>query len=76
MKPPVESYVDLLRNDNGIDEAFRRKMVEHGFLIMPVSLRRAVISASHTEQDIRSTLDSAKQVLEENAQSSQRILAS
>lgn len=66
MKPPVENYTDLLRNDGKIDEAFRRKMVERGFLIMPVSLKRGVISASHTEQDIRNTLDAAKQVLEQN----------
>jgi glutamate-1-semialdehyde 2,1-aminomutase len=64
MEPPVENYTDLLRNDAKIDEAYRRAMIERGFLIMPDSLTRGVISASHTEEDVRNTLDASKSVLE------------
>jgi hypothetical protein len=43
---------------------------------MSVTLKRGVMSASHTEQDIRNEVDAAKQVLEENMQSSKEVLAS
>jgi glutamate-1-semialdehyde 2,1-aminomutase len=68
--PPVETPTDLLRSDVRADEAFRRKMIERGFLIWPVPVRRAVVCASHTAQDIRNTLDAAKETLEQNARTS------
>jgi glutamate-1-semialdehyde 2,1-aminomutase len=70
LDPPVENYTDLLNNDGKFDEAFRREMVKRRFLIMPMSLKRGVISASHRKEEISETLNAAKKVLEESVPAS------
>jgi glutamate-1-semialdehyde 2,1-aminomutase len=69
MDPPVEVYSDLLRNDNETFVAFRRKMIEKGHFMLPISLKRALITASHTQEDIDRTLRDARQSAEEIARS-------
>jgi glutamate-1-semialdehyde 2,1-aminomutase len=68
MDPPVDSYVDLLRNNTESCLAFRKKMIDRGHFLLPISLKRSVISASHSNEDIKNTLESAKQALTEIAQ--------
>ncbi len=67
MAPPIDSYTDLLRNDAQSFVAFRRKMIERGHFMLPVNLKRSVISASHSEEDVEKTLEDAKQSLSESA---------
>jgi len=69
MDPPVESYTDLLRNDAETFATFRRKMVERGIFMIPINLKRLVISASHSRQDMEKTLEIARHVLEPIAKS-------
>jgi glutamate-1-semialdehyde 2,1-aminomutase len=59
-EPGVENYTDLLENDNQADLAFRRGLVERGSFVLPLSLKRAHISASHTEADINLLLEHAE----------------
>jgi glutamate-1-semialdehyde 2,1-aminomutase len=63
LDPPVESYTDLLRNNNALDTAFRRSMVEKGFLIHPTPLKRNHVSAAHTEGDIDRTVQAVRESL-------------
>ncbi len=70
MDPPVDSYADLLRNDNEIFVAFRRSMIESGHFMLPINLKRALITASHTEEDIDRTLRDARRSAEQIARKS------
>jgi glutamate-1-semialdehyde 2,1-aminomutase len=63
MEGPIESYTDLLRNDNARDIWFRRTMCEHGIFMLPTALKRNHVSAAHTEADIDRTLETAHKVL-------------
>lgn len=63
MEGPIESYADLLRNDTGMDVAFRRDMCEQGIFMLPIALKRNHVSAVHTDADIDRTLEAAKSVL-------------
>jgi glutamate-1-semialdehyde 2,1-aminomutase len=63
MEGPIETYTDLLRNDNARDIWFRRSMCEHGIFMLPTALKRNHVSAAHTEADIDRTLETAHTVL-------------
>ena len=63
MEGSIESYSDLLRNDNARDVWFRRTMCEHGIFMIPTALRRSHVSAAHTQEDIERTLETARKVL-------------
>jgi glutamate-1-semialdehyde 2,1-aminomutase len=63
MEGPIESYADLLRNDDARDVAFRRAMCERGLFMIPTALKRNHVSAAHTAEDIDRTLDAAREVL-------------
>jgi len=52
MEGPIESYTDLLRNDNARDVWFRRAMCEQGIFMLPTALKRNHVSAAHTTADI------------------------
>ena len=67
LKPPVENYTDLLRNDKITFVSFRKKMIERGVFMLPMNLKRNHISAAHTTEDIEKTLNVAKQALGEIA---------
>jgi glutamate-1-semialdehyde 2,1-aminomutase len=64
----VENYTDLLQNDAQRDIAFRRGLVERGSLVLPLPLKRAHISASHTEADVDLLLQHAEDSLRESLQ--------
>lgn len=59
----VETYTDLLRNDSALDVRFRREMIDRGFFLLPMALKRNHISAAHTQEDVDRTLDAAEDVL-------------
>jgi len=63
MKPPFESYTDLLRNDAAQFVAYRRALIERGVYELPINLKRSHISLSHTEADIDYSLNMAAEVL-------------
>ncbi len=65
MRPPVNNYTDLLRNDANKFVTYRRKMIERGIYKLPVNLKRNHISLSHTEADIDETLEKADEVMKE-----------
>lgn len=63
MEGRIESYEDLLANDNARDIWFRRSMCERGIFMLPTALKRNHISAAHTDSDIDRTLETARAVL-------------
>ena len=63
MEGPIETYTDLLRNDNQRDVWFRRTMCERGVFMLPTALKRNHVSAAHTQADLDLTLETAREVL-------------
>ena len=68
LSPPVRGYRDLLRNDDELYTDFHLGMIERGFYMVPMALKRNHISAAHTEADIDRTLEAADDVLTALAQ--------
>jgi len=60
MDGPLESYDDVLRNDNALFIRYRRELIKRGVLEMPESLGRSHISFSHTEEDVDRSLEAAE----------------
>jgi glutamate-1-semialdehyde 2,1-aminomutase len=60
MEPPLENYEDTLRNDKALVLTYRQELMRRGIFMMPPSLGRDHISASHTEADIDRTLEVAE----------------
>jgi len=65
MEGPIESYSDLLRNDEARFVEYRRKLIERGILKVPVNLKRNHVSYAHTDAHIDSTLGICEEVLKE-----------
>jgi glutamate-1-semialdehyde 2,1-aminomutase len=65
MEGPIESYSDLLRNDEARFVEYRRKLIERGILKVPVNLKRNHVSHTHTDAHIDSTLGICEEVLKE-----------
>jgi glutamate-1-semialdehyde 2,1-aminomutase len=65
MRPPVDNYTDLLRNDITKFVTYRKKLIERGVYKLPVNLKRNHISLAHTQADITQTLEAADAVLGE-----------
>jgi glutamate-1-semialdehyde 2,1-aminomutase len=65
MDGPIDSYTDLLRNDDAADVFFRRTMAERGIFMLPTALKRNHVSAAHTDDDIDRTIELAREVLRE-----------
>jgi glutamate-1-semialdehyde 2,1-aminomutase len=63
MEGPIETYTDLLRNNNAHDIWFRKTMCEHGIFMIPTALKRNHVSAAHTEADVDRTIETAREVL-------------
>jgi glutamate-1-semialdehyde 2,1-aminomutase len=64
---PVMSFDDALRNDAGLYVQFHRKMIDKGFLMMPLNLKRNHLMAAHTDADIDRALDAANDVISDMA---------
>ncbi|WP_152362344.1 aspartate aminotransferase family protein [Microlunatus speluncae] len=56
-------FRDLLENDHGAYVAFHRSMINRGFLMLPMSLKRNHVSGAHTQADIDRTLEAAEKAL-------------
>jgi len=69
-EPGSRNYTDLLENDSQMDTAFRRGLVERGSFVLPLALKRAHISAAHTEADVNLLLQHAEDSLKAVLQSS------
>ena len=63
MDGPLETYEDVLRNDDALFGRYRRELIARGVFEMPESLGRSHISASHTEDDIDRSLAAAEEAL-------------
>jgi glutamate-1-semialdehyde 2,1-aminomutase len=63
MEGPLESYDDVLRNDNALFVRYRRELIARGVFEMPESLGRSHISVSHTEDDVDRSLAAAEEAL-------------
>jgi glutamate-1-semialdehyde 2,1-aminomutase len=63
MEGPVESYNDLLRNDEKKFVAYRRELVSRGIFKLPMNLKRNHVSLSHTVEHIERTLQACEDVL-------------
>ncbi len=57
---PMIIYNDVLRNDAEAFVRFRRSLIERGVFMLPVNAKRSFISAAHTEQDIRETIEKSR----------------
>ncbi len=64
---PITGYRDLLRNNDEAYAEFHRRMIGHGCLMLPLSLKRNHISGAHTAEDIDQTIFAASIVLKELA---------
>lgn len=58
----LTNWRDVLQQDQERFEAFRKGMVDRGFLMTPM-IRRNYISGSHTEEDMRRTVEAAEDTL-------------
>jgi glutamate-1-semialdehyde 2,1-aminomutase len=63
METPPRDYADLLSNDGAKFVQYRRALVQRGFFKLPMNLKRACVSLSHTEEQIDRTLEACEHVL-------------
>ncbi len=60
---PYRRYEDLLANDNALDLAFRRAMIDHRLIGQPLPLKRLYLSLSHDEAILDQSLDRIDTIL-------------
>jgi glutamate-1-semialdehyde 2,1-aminomutase len=60
---PVTGYRGLLEHNDRAGVEFPRRMVERGFLMIPLALKRNHVSGSHTAEDIDRSLEAARDVV-------------
>jgi len=60
---PIRSYDDLMRSDNELDLMFRRGMIEKGFLMFPMAMKRNHVMYTMTDEDAARTLEAAEDVM-------------
>src|SRR3954449_12723988 len=63
MTGPLETYEDVLRNDDALFGRYRRELIKRGIFEMPESLGRSHIGAAHTTADIDRSLEVAEESL-------------
>ena len=59
----VRSFDDALTNDAELYVAFHRGMIERGFLMLPLNLKRNHLTAAHSDEDVARMLQAAEDVL-------------
>jgi len=72
----IRSFDDCLMSDPGLYIGFHRGMIERGFFMLPMNLKRNHVMAAHTESDVDLTLEAAAEVLSELASISPRQVGS
>jgi glutamate-1-semialdehyde 2,1-aminomutase len=60
MDGPLETYDDVLRNDDELFGRYRRELITRGVFEMPENVGRSHISAAHTAEDIDRSLEAAE----------------
>ncbi|MEW6464007.1 MAG: aspartate aminotransferase family protein [Pseudomonadota bacterium] len=65
---PYRQYRDLLANDDELDLALRRRLIEQRQIFQPLQLKRLYLSASHTREIVDDTLG----LIEDNLRSLRR----
>jgi glutamate-1-semialdehyde 2,1-aminomutase len=61
---PVRSFDDALLNDAELYVGFHRGMIDRGFFMLPLNLKRNHFNASHTDTDVDRTLEAAADTLQ------------
>jgi glutamate-1-semialdehyde 2,1-aminomutase len=64
----VRSFDDALTNDAERYVGFHRGMIDRGFLMLPMNLKRNHLTAAHTAEDVDRALDAAEDVLRDMAE--------
>jgi glutamate-1-semialdehyde 2,1-aminomutase len=64
---PVSTFVDALDNNADRYIAFHRGMIDKGFLMVPMNLKRNHLMAAHTSDDVSLALEAAREVMIEIA---------
>ena len=59
----VSGYRDLLRNNDVAYAEFHRRMINEGFMMYPMALKRNHITLAHTADQIDQTLEAADGVI-------------
>ncbi|WP_434080713.1 hypothetical protein [Sanguibacter sp. Z1732] len=59
----VSGYRDLLRNNDVAYAEFHRRMINEGFMMYPMALKRNHITLAHTADQIDETLAAADEVI-------------
>jgi glutamate-1-semialdehyde 2,1-aminomutase len=52
-----------MRSDNELDLMFRRGMIEKGFLMFPMAMKRNHVMYTMTDEDAARTLEAAEDVM-------------
>jgi glutamate-1-semialdehyde 2,1-aminomutase len=60
MDGPIDRYDDLLRNDAALFIGYRLKLLELGFLELPLNLKRNTLSYAHTAAQIDDLLEATE----------------
>jgi len=60
---PVHNFDDALTNDAELYVGLHRGLIERGFFMIPLNLKRNHLSASHSDDDLDRTLEAAEDVL-------------
>jgi len=68
----VRNFDDALTSDADLYVAFHRGMLERGFLMLPLNLKRNHITGAHTDEDVSRTLQAAEDTLTKLAGSRRR----
>ena len=61
---PVTDYDSAKRSDTARFAAFHRSMLDHGIYLPPSQFEAAFVSAAHTAEDIRKTVQAARQAFD------------
>ncbi|HVA85416.1 MAG TPA: aspartate aminotransferase family protein, partial [Candidatus Saccharimonadales bacterium] len=72
----VRNFDDALTSDAELYVGFHRGMLERGFLMLPLNLKRNHINGAHTDEDVARTLQAAEDTLTELARRRPRQSAS
>jgi glutamate-1-semialdehyde 2,1-aminomutase len=63
MEGSLETYEDVLRNDDELFMRYRRELIARGVFEMPESLGRSHIGAAHSDDDVDRSLEAAEAAL-------------
>jgi glutamate-1-semialdehyde 2,1-aminomutase len=66
---PYARYEDLLRNDDELDNAFRRELIAHRYIFQPLAMKRMYVSAAHDKAILDRALDVMESTLRKLAAS-------